>query len=94
MRITILPENQAVEASHGVTILEALTTNKVRIDHSCGGMGSCGTCRVHIVSGAEGLANRTEIEQEMAQDRGFTGQERLACQTVLLNTTVELVLQR
>jgi 2Fe-2S ferredoxin len=62
------------------SLLEVLLNNKIDIDHSCGGMGSCGTCRV--ITKNLPLANhpRNEIENERAQDLKFSDNERLSCQ--------------
>lgn len=67
--------------SQSATILEALLELKVEIDHSCGGNGSCGTCRVFVEAGLEKLDLRNEVEAEIAHDRGFSANERLSCQT-------------
>ena len=44
-------------------LLDLALKNKIDLDHSCGGGGSCGTCRVKIVSGLEGLGARNDVEQ-------------------------------
>ncbi len=65
------------------SILETALALGVEIDHSCGANGTCGTCRVFVkMSGGESLPARDELEQEMADDRGFAEDERLACQTL------------
>lgn len=65
------------------TILELALKNGVGMDHSCGGNGTCGTCRVFIeVPSGSTLPVREELELEMAEDRGFQENERLACQTI------------
>lgn len=81
-RYLILPENKNVEASHGQSILDSLLAHKIKIHHSCGGVGTCGTCLVTVKSGGEGLPSRDFLEFEMAVDRGFLPNERLACQTI------------
>ena len=65
------------------TVLEAAVENAVEISHSCGGMGTCGTCCVEILDGEVKLADlpeRNEIEQEVAEMRALEPHERLACQ--------------
>ncbi len=62
------------------TLLELALRTKIPIHHSCGGMGTCGTCRVIITKGGELLPPPNEVEIEMIKDRGFEHQERLACQ--------------
>ena len=62
------------------SVLDVALSNDVWIDHSCGGQGSCTTCRIKILSPLENLSPRTELEKERAEERGFTHDERLACQ--------------
>lgn len=80
INLQILPDNIFVKASQSETLLENLVKNKVEINHSCEGMGSCGTCRVFIEKSLELLSPRNEIEQEFALERGFADNERLSCQ--------------
>ena len=64
----------------GATILEVAENNQLPLSHSCGGMASCGTCRIHVEVGLEKFAPRNDLESEMAEDRGFQKTERLSCQ--------------
>lgn len=80
--ILILPMQITVYASHGNSLLETLICNKIELDHSCGGMGSCGTCRIIIDKASGALPAANVVEQEMIADRGFQENERLACQLV------------
>jgi len=43
-------------------------------------MGSCTTCRIVLESDPSRASARTELEQEIADSRGFSAQERLSCQ--------------
>ncbi len=81
--VTFLPNEKAVGFSGRTTVLELAHLHEIEISSSCGGMGSCGTCRVHV--DADLLPPRNEIENEMAADRGFAPAERLACQTLARN---------
>jgi 2Fe-2S ferredoxin len=67
------------------SILEVALAHEIKLNHSCGGMGSCTTCRVFIQKGADKLEPRNELEQEHAQMRGFKQNERLGCQTLAKN---------
>ncbi len=78
--ILFLPMDTKVEFKREESVLEVALKADVSIAHSCGGMGTCGTCRIEIESSLAGLALRNEIEQEMAVDRGFAPSMRLACQ--------------
>ena len=64
------------------SLLELCIKNKIPISHSCEGMASCGTCRVIILSNIEKLPIRNELENDMAEDRNFKDNERLACQLI------------
>ena len=66
--------------SRGETLLEILNQAKIPISQSCGGSGSCGTCRLYLRGSSPDHLPRTEIEVEMAEARGFSTEERLACQ--------------
>lgn len=78
-------EGVSVSASQHESILELALRAGLDLDHSCGGGASCGTCRVLVESPLEKLAPRNDLEMEMAQERGFSDQERLACQTLVQN---------
>ena len=75
-----MPQNSSVPFEEGDTVLEVALKNKLPLAHSCGGMGSCTTCRVIVENSVEKLSPRTEIEIEIIDGRGFSDNERLACQ--------------
>lgn len=79
-KLTFLMEGQIVQVSQGQTALESLLDADFPIDHSCGGNGTCGTCRVLVVEKLVDLASRNDIEAEIALERGFSDHERLCCQ--------------
>lgn len=64
----------------GKSVLDVALENRLPLNHSCGGNASCGTCRIRVVSSDEPLEERNELEAEIAADRGFADDERLACQ--------------
>ncbi len=79
--ITFLPEDRNVLLSQSYgSLLELALANGIKLNHSCGGHGTCGTCRIFIRSDLEKLTSRNEIESEMAVERDFADNERLACQ--------------
>lgn len=84
--MTFLPDELNVEVSHkACSVLDVALSEGIEIDHTCGGNGTCGTCRVWVEAGLEKIGERNEIEKEMAEDRGFAPAERLACQTPALS---------
>ena len=78
--VLFLPENRSVAFTDEASVLDVALKNKIDLSHSCGGMGSCTTCRVIVVSDPTSLSPRTELEAEIAETREFTERERLACQ--------------
>lgn len=70
----------------GDNLLDTLNAGKFSISQSCGGNGSCTTCRVLVLKGEENCSPRTEIEAERAAERFFANNERLACQITLLGS--------
>ncbi|MAV90007.1 MAG: hypothetical protein CL676_01210 [Bdellovibrionaceae bacterium] len=78
--MTFLPQNQSVPIIEGSSVLETALRNKIPLAHSCGGMGSCTTCRVFVEKSVENLNPRTEVEEDIIEGRGFAHNERLSCQ--------------
>ena len=76
--LEIFSTGQKIDADPDGSVLEALIEAGVEISHTCGGMGTCGTCRVIMHSACE--QERTDLEKEIAEDRGFSENERLCCQ--------------
>jgi 2Fe-2S ferredoxin len=74
------PGNRAAPIGGATSVLEVALQNHIDLSHSCGGMGSCTTCRVWVESDHTNLSPRTELEQEIASSRNFDPRERLACQ--------------
>lgn len=78
--IYFLPTKKPCEIKAAESVLEVALKNGIEIAHSCGAMGTCTTCRVFIEDAGEPVPGRTELEQEMADSRGFRDNERLSCQ--------------
>jgi len=86
-KITILPENKVIHANQG-TLLEALTKAGISIDSTCGGLGSCGKCKVHITKGK--TPPWTNHECEALSTSELAAGIRLACQ-LLVTSDLEVV---
>ena len=52
--------------------------------------GSCGTCRVVVLEGADLLTEATEHERVTKKTAGVPDSERLACQTLVLGEGVRV----
>ena len=78
--IHFLPSDRKITVGTEDSVLEVALRHGIPLNHSCGGMGSCTTCRVIIEACNEAPPPRNDLEQEMADQRGFSDNERLACQ--------------
>lgn len=72
------------EAKDDETLLDVARRAGVPLGNSCGAVGICARCRVRIVAGAGNLSLPTSMEIRFGGARGFTGDERMACQAVVL----------
>ena len=75
-------DEHPIEIKFNKSILEHALKAKIPLSHSCGGHGTCGTCRVIVKEGLDDLQKRNSLEEEMAKERNFSPKERLACQTL------------
>lgn len=80
LNFIIREEIKEVRAKEGQTLLQVAERAHLPVPHSCGGMGTCGTCRLIVREGLELLPEPNFVEAEMIHDRGFAPEERLACQ--------------
>ena len=78
--LVVSPDQIELEMNSNQSLLEAIVENDISINHSCGGMGSCGTCLVVVEKGLENFAAPNELEAEIAEAKKFEKNERLACQ--------------
>ena len=69
-----------VKRSTPVTLLATFNANKISINQSCGGNGTCGTCRVEIMQNSDFLMPRSDYEIEVTQELNLLPQQRLSCQ--------------
>lgn len=90
--LLVLRDSTGLEVLHSInllperSLLEVLKELSVDIDHSCGGNGTCGTCQIQLRGPVEALSKRSEVEIEMANDRGLLHDQRLACQCQILKS--------
>lgn len=84
--LLILENNVELQFDRSVRILDLLNANGISINQSCGGNGTCTTCRFFIRKGESSFSARTDLEQERADERGFESYERLSCQAEIFNS--------
>ncbi len=88
---TVRFENLDVElqVARGTTILDAALAGDVDLNHYCGGMCSCGSCRIVLVSGE--VSPRDSMEEATLSVVQEEEGDRLGCQTQVLGDLVLLV---
>ncbi|MDR2016413.1 MAG: ISC system 2Fe-2S type ferredoxin [Burkholderiales bacterium] len=99
--ITVLPhpewckEGVSFEASPGESLLDALLTHGVHVEHACEKSCACTTCHVIVRKGVDSLNETSEKEEDML-DRawGLTTTSRLSCQTKIGAESLEIELPR
>ena len=83
--IHFLPLDRHCLVANEESVLAVALNNGIEISHSCGGMGSCTTCRVLVEHCSQALPPRNELESDIADMRGFAENERLSCQLPALD---------
>lgn len=67
---------QVLDANEGETLLRTLATSNILLPAACGGRGSCGQCRVTVVSGGGDIL---PTERSLINRRDASNGVRLAC---------------
>jgi ferredoxin len=85
----------AIECAQGSTLFEAGGKATAGIDTACVGKGTCGLCRVKIVSGAEHLNPFTDEEKKHLGNVYHLTKVRLSCRSIVSgDVTIEVVRKR
>lgn len=79
MRVTI--NGVEIEAREGESLFDVGARASAGIDTSCVGKGTCGLCRVKVLSGAEHLNPFTDEERKHLGNVYHLTKVRLACRT-------------
>lgn len=94
-RVTIATGDGAahvVDCAEGTTLFEAGAKVAAGIDTACVGKGTCGLCRVRIVSGAEHLNPFTDEERKHLGNVYHITKVRLSCRCkVAGDVAIEIV---
>ncbi len=86
-RVVFQPGGHSVEAEEGVTLMQAAREAGLALENQCGGLGTCGKCKVLVLRGRVGPPGPAEMEalSRLELEQGL----RLACQTRALGNRVE-----
>ncbi|MFC1978749.1 ASKHA domain-containing protein [Chloroflexota bacterium] len=76
--LNVLPDDLWFKVDLGTSVWEALEHTDVDVDSDCGGMGTCGKCKVKVISEVDPpSAEEEDLLDQVELDQGI----RLACQT-------------
>jgi len=79
-----------VEVKKGTTILDAAIASDVDLNHYCGGMASCGSCRIQVLPGS--AVSEMDMMEEATLDVVIEhDDDRLGCQTKILGEVKVIV---
>ena len=81
--VSFTPLGRSAEAKPDESILDVARRAGVPLGNSCGGVGVCTRCKVRVLTGHGNLSSPTSIELRFGSARGFTDDERMACQAVV-----------
>ncbi len=80
----ICPEGAVINAETGVSICDALLSNKIEIEHACEKSCACTTCHVYVREGFDTLEESTEDEDDYLDKAwGLDMDSRLSCQAIV-----------
>ena len=89
VRVVFRPAGRGVRVPQGVTVAAAANLAGVALEQVCGGKGTCGKCKVRLLSGSLGPVTEAERRHLTPEERASG--VRLACQATLLeDATVEV----
>lgn len=77
-QIKFMPEDHTINAEYGTSVLEAAAKAEIYIKSGCGGKGTCGACKVVVLSGNPLVTGTGNLTPEQIS-KGV----RLACQTMI-----------
>jgi uncharacterized 2Fe-2S/4Fe-4S cluster protein (DUF4445 family) len=74
--LNVLPEDIWIKVDHGITIYEALRNTDADLNSECDGLGTCGKCKVGIITA---IGAPDDQEKKLLSDDELAGGLRLAC---------------
>jgi len=80
-KVTFLPAGLAIEVADDTSVFNAGGGASAGIETACVGKGTCGLCRIKIVSGAQHLNPYTDEELKHLGNVYHITKVRLSCRT-------------
>lgn len=85
-QVTFMPENKVIEIEAGTSLLKAASKAQIYIKSGCGGVGTCGACKVTVISGEVETTGTGNLNSDQ-----IAHGVRLACQSFVQgDLTVEV----
>lgn len=88
------PVSRRIHLLHDITLYQMLIDSGIRISSLCGGIGSCGKCKVLIQKGLEFLNHPSNAELEFLEKGEIEKGWRLACQCRIDNNKIKQIKQK
>jgi len=85
IKVTFQPQDRTVYVLPGTKIIEAAAIAGIIINTPCGGSGTCGKCRVKIISPQ---TTPTKADKKILKDDELKENYRLACQNAVLRDSI------
>jgi ferredoxin len=80
-----------VEGRQGQHLFELARSHNLPVQTACVGKGTCGLCRIKVVSGAESLSEYNDVEDKHMGNLYHLTKLRLACQSLIIDEGGEAV---
>lgn len=90
-KVTLWPSGQVIEVDEVTPLLKALKDQGVFVKSSCGGVATCGDCKIKVAAGMDQLNAPTFGEMKLLGNVFHLTKERLSCQVkVLGDVTIDI----
>jgi len=90
-KVVFLPSNIEAEIAPNENLFKAAKRVGVQIPTACNGSGTCGLCRIKIISGEECLNKQTKAEINHLGNVYHINKKRLSCQSKCVKDGIIIV---
>lgn len=80
MKIKFIPQNIEVDVDPSKSLMQIATENGLKVKSLCGGVATCGECRIKIVEGENSVPEPSKLELNMIGTSYYIDGRRLSCQ--------------
>lgn len=83
--LNVLPDDIWIRVKRGITVYDALQPTEIELDGECGGLGTCGKCKIRLITA---LGEPDDQEKEQLTAGELEAGVRLACRTKINRSLV------